>query len=82
MLRYGDEWMPNRVTDPDEIVPRIEELRERAGRRFPVSVFGAKPEQSTLERFAAVGVDRAYLYLKPQEPDAVERQLDEFAALL
>ena len=55
VLRYGDEWMPNRVADPDELVPRIEELRDRAGRRVPVSVFGAKPEPGFLERLAGGG---------------------------
>ena len=66
------------VTDP----PVIEELRQRAGRRVPVSVFGAKPDPGFLERLAAVGVHRAYIYLKPQEPDAVERQLDAYTELL
>jgi probable F420-dependent oxidoreductase len=82
VLAYGDEWMPNRVTDPEALGTRIEELRERAGRRVPVSVFGAKPDPGFLERLAAVGVDRAHLYLKPQEPEAVERQLDEYTKLL
>jgi probable F420-dependent oxidoreductase len=82
VLAYGDEWMPNRVTDPEGLGTRIEELRERAGRRVPVSVFGAKPDARFLERLAAVGVDRAYLYLSPREPEAVERQLDEFTGFL
>jgi probable F420-dependent oxidoreductase len=82
VLAYGDEWMPNRVTDPEALGTRIEELRERAERRVPVSVFGAKPDPGFLERLAAVGVDRAHLYLKPQEPEAVERQLDEYTKLL
>jgi probable F420-dependent oxidoreductase len=82
VIAYGDEWMPNRVTDPDALGARIEELRARAGRRVPVSVFGAKPDASFLERLAGVGVDRAYLYLTPREPDAVERQLDGYTELL
>ena len=60
VLRYGDEWMPNRVTDPDELVPRIEELRERAGRHVPVSVFGAKPEPG-ISRAARRGRRRSRL---------------------
>jgi probable F420-dependent oxidoreductase len=82
VLAYGDEWMPNRVTDPEALGARIEELRGRAGRPVPVSVFGAKPDPAFLERLAAVGVERAYVYLRPQEPDAVERQLDGYAELL
>jgi probable F420-dependent oxidoreductase len=82
VISYGDEWFPNRVVNPEVLGERIEELRERAGRRVPVSVFGAKPERRALERLAGVGVDRAAIYLAPAEPDTVERQLDEFAGLL
>jgi probable F420-dependent oxidoreductase len=82
VLALGDEWMPNRVEDPEGLGERIAELRERAGRRVPVSVFGAKPEPLFLERLADVGVDRALVYVTPQEPAAVERQLDELTALL
>jgi probable F420-dependent oxidoreductase len=82
VLAYGDEWMPNRVTDPEALGARIEELCDRAGRHVPVSVFGAKPDAGFLERLAAVGVQRAYLYLTPREPDAVERQLDDHAQFL
>ena len=49
---------------------------------MPVSVFGARPEPRFLERLAGVGVDRAIVYVAPQEPEAVERQLDEYARLL
>jgi probable F420-dependent oxidoreductase len=82
VLAYGDEWMPNRVTDPEGLAVRIDELRDRAGRRVPVSVFGAKPDAGFLDRLDAVGVDRAYLYLTPREPEAVERQLDQYTEFL
>ncbi len=82
VLAYGDEWMPNRVTDPDVLGARIQELRDRAGRQVPVSVFGAKPDAGFLERLAAVGVHRVYLYLPPREPEAVERRLDEYTQFL
>jgi probable F420-dependent oxidoreductase len=83
VVAYGDEWIPNRVTSPEELGARVEELQRRAqaaGRgRIPVTVFGAKPEQRLLERLEAVGVTRALLYLRPGEPGEVERQLDELA---
>jgi probable F420-dependent oxidoreductase len=82
VLGYGDGWIPNRVRDPEVLGERIEELRERAGRRVPVTVFGARPDRGFLERLGEVGVDRALLYLRPAEPDAVERQLDGMAQLL
>ena len=82
VLAFGDEWLPNRVRSPEALGERIAELRERAGREVPVSVFGAKPEARAIDRLAGVGVTRSILYLVPDESEAVERQLDEFAALL
>jgi probable F420-dependent oxidoreductase len=80
VVAYGDEWIPNRVKGPDELDVRIDELQRRAeaaGRdRIPVTVFGARPEQSVLERLQAVGVTRSLFYLRPDEPAAVQRQLD------
>jgi probable F420-dependent oxidoreductase len=80
VVAYGDEWIPNRVKGPDELGGRIDELQRRAeaaGRdRIPVTVFGARPEQSVLERLEAVGVTRSLFYLRPDEPAAVQRQLD------
>ncbi len=83
VVAYGDEWIPNRVKDPDELGVRIAELQRRAeaaGRDpIPVTVFGARPEQSVLERLKAVGVTRSLFYLRPDEPAAVQRQLDQLA---
>jgi probable F420-dependent oxidoreductase len=80
VVAYGDEWIPNRVKGPDELGVRIDGLQRRAeaaGRdRIPVTVFGARPEQSVLERLEAVGVTRSLFYLRPDEPAAVQRQLD------
>jgi probable F420-dependent oxidoreductase len=83
VVAYGDEWIPNRVKGPDELGVRIAELQRRAeaaGRdRIPVTVFGARPERSVLERLEAVGVTRSLFYLRPDEPGAVQRQLDQLA---
>ena len=83
VVAYGDEWIPNRVKDPDELGERIAELQRRAeaaGReRIPVTVFGAKRDLSVLARLQAVGVTRSLFYLRPEEPGEVERQLDELA---
>ena len=83
VVAYGDEWIPNRVKDADELGERIAELQRRAeaaGRgRIPVTVFGAKREQPVLERLQAVGVTRSLFYVRPDEPGEVERQLDELA---
>jgi len=81
VVAYGDEWIPNRVKSPEELGERIAELQRRAeaaGReRIPVTVFGAKPETRLLERLRAAGVTRSLFYLRPDEPGAMERQLDE-----
>jgi probable F420-dependent oxidoreductase len=83
VVAYGDEWIPNRVRNPEELGERIAELQRRAeaaGReRIPVTVFGAKAEQPLLERLEAAGVSRSLFYLRPDEPAAVERQLDGLA---
>jgi probable F420-dependent oxidoreductase len=85
VLAYGDEWMPNRVEDPEKLGERIAELERRAeeaGRdRIPVSVFGAKPDAGFVERLGAAGVSRCWFYIRPAEPGEVERQLDELAQL-
>jgi probable F420-dependent oxidoreductase len=83
VLAFGDEWMPNRVDDPERLGERIAELERRAeeaGReRIPVSVFGANPDAAFVERLGAVGVGRCFFYLQPVEPAEVERQLDDLA---
>jgi probable F420-dependent oxidoreductase len=85
VVAYGDEWMPNRIDDPEELGKRITDLQtraERAGReRIRVSVFGAKPDAGFVERLGAAGVSRCFFYVQPQEPGEVERQIDELAKL-
>jgi probable F420-dependent oxidoreductase len=83
VLRYGDEWIPNRIKSPEELKQRIDELRERAGRRVKVSFFGAKPDARAIERLGGAGVDRCVFYVSPDiDAGEAERQLDEFAALV
>ncbi len=83
VVAYGDEWIPNRVQNPEALGERIAELQRRAkaaGRDpIPVTVFGAKPEVRLLERLRTAGVTRSLFYLPPADPAEVERQLDELA---
>jgi probable F420-dependent oxidoreductase len=82
VLRYADEWMPNRIESPEWLKERIDELRERAGRHVRVGVFGAKPEERAIERLRWAGVDYVLFYVSSDwDPGEVERKLDEFAAL-
>jgi alkanesulfonate monooxygenase SsuD/methylene tetrahydromethanopterin reductase-like flavin-dependent oxidoreductase (luciferase family) len=82
VLRYGDEWFPNRMESMEALKERIEQLRERADRRVPVSFFGAKPEARTVESLAGAGVDRVIFYVPADaSPGLVDGLLDEYAAL-
>jgi probable F420-dependent oxidoreductase len=60
VLRYADGWMPN-MKELETLGPRVERLRERAGRRVPVTYYGATLE--TLSDLEAAGVDRALIVL-------------------
>jgi probable F420-dependent oxidoreductase len=80
VLEYGDEWMPNRA-EPEELAPRIAELRERAGRHVPVSYYAAAPEDAFIERLAEAGVDRALLDVPSEGADAVLPLVERYAEL-
>ena len=82
VLAYGDEWLPNRIKSVESFAERIAELRERAGRRVPVSFFNAKPEERALERLREAGVDGALFRLPADPPDEVEKRLDELASFV
>lgn len=75
VLAFGDEWMPNRMSDED-LAARIAELGVRAsevGRdRIPVTVVGFPADAARIEAIAQLGVDRIVFWLPQDSPDAVE----------
>jgi probable F420-dependent oxidoreductase len=85
VIAYGDEWIPNRVRDPEALRERIDELQRRAeaaGRgRIPVTVFGVQPDPRLLDGLRDAGVDRALFSLAAGTPDEVGRRLDELAGV-
>jgi probable F420-dependent oxidoreductase len=81
VLRYGDEWMPNRVADPADLAPRIAELRDRAGRHVPVTYFGADASDEFVAALAAAGVDRTLLQLPDAGADEVLPLVERYAEL-
>ena len=81
VLGYGDVWMPNRVAEPADLKPRIAELRERAGRHFPVTYFGADPTDEFVSALADAGVDRALLQLPDGDADTVLPLVERYAEL-
>jgi probable F420-dependent oxidoreductase len=82
-----DGWYP-RGRSPEIIVPGIEELKRRAakaGRDFKtisISVFGARPDQATLDAYAKGGVTRAILRLPSEGRDKILPLLDQYAKLI
>jgi probable F420-dependent oxidoreductase len=80
VLEYGDVWMPNRA-DPADLAPRIAELRERAGRRVPVTYYGARAEEPFVEALIDAGVDRALLQLPAAGADEVLPLVERYAEL-
>jgi probable F420-dependent oxidoreductase len=81
VLSYGDVWMPNRIAEPDWLKGRIAELRERAGRHFPVTYFGADPTDEFVDALADAGVDRALLQLPDGAADEVLPLVEQYAEL-
>jgi probable F420-dependent oxidoreductase len=81
VLRYGDVWLPNRIAEPGWLKGRIAELRERAGRHFPVTYFGADATDEFIDAIAEAGVDRALLQLPDESPDAVLGLVEQYAEL-
>jgi probable F420-dependent oxidoreductase len=82
VLRYADEWTPNRFGTPEELGERVKELRERAGRHVRVVASGIKPDRDLVAQLEQVGVDGCTFYVDPDaDLNAAERRLDEFAAL-
>jgi probable F420-dependent oxidoreductase len=83
VLAYGDEWMPNRMSDED-LAARIAELGVRSseiGRgRIPVTVVGFPPDAVRIEALARIGVDRVVFWLPPESADAVNSGFDRYVA--
>jgi probable F420-dependent oxidoreductase len=86
VLAFGDEWMPLRIPDPEELGRQVAELQVRArdaGRSpVPVTLFGASRDPATLEKLADSGVTRAVLPLRPLGRDELLPTLDRDEELL
>lgn len=80
VVEWGDEWMPNRVRG-EELGPKIAELQamaKAAGRDpIPVSFFGVRPDEKSIERLAEAGVTRCIFSLPSAGADVVIPKLEE-----
>ena len=85
VLAFGDEWMPNRMSDED-LAARIAELGVRAseaGRgRIPVTVVGFPADAARIEALARIGVDRIVFWLPQESPDAVEEGFGRYMSAI
>jgi probable F420-dependent oxidoreductase len=86
VIAFGDEWMPNRIGDPEELEARIAklgELAEGAGRDTPrVTLYAAPAKPEALERYERASVDRYVLYVPPVPHPAAEERLDHLARVV
>lgn len=84
VVRYGDEWMPNRIGPDDGMIERCRELArraEQAGREpIPITIAGMMRDPARIERFAQAGVQRSLFWLPASGPDEVEQAMDRYAA--
>ena len=76
VLRYGDAWAPQHRHG--NIVERLPELRERAEKPIPVTVFGVPADAAELAKYEEAGVDRVVRWLPAAQRGPVERELEAF----
>ena len=87
VVDFCDGWFP-RGRAGDAIFTGLADLKARAARAgrdmktISVSVFGAKPEHTALDRLREAGVTRAILRLPPEPRDRVLPLLDQYAKLI
>ncbi|TDB92138.1 LLM class F420-dependent oxidoreductase [Actinomadura sp. 7K534] len=82
VVEFGDGWMPIYGRNTDALAAQITELRERAGRRVPVTLFGVPRDPGTVEELRGAGVDEVLFNLKTLPEDDTLRYLDRLAELL
>ncbi len=82
VLEYGDGWLPIAGQDVDALARGIADLRERAGRHVPVTVYATPAKREIIERLTAAGVDEILLFLPTKPADETRRRLDAMAELI
>jgi probable F420-dependent oxidoreductase len=77
VLAYGDAWIPSLGDGPD-LAGRIAELRARADREIPVTVFDVPADPAVLEQLGELGVVRGVHWLPSVHRGPLERALERF----
>ncbi|MEO3827207.1 LLM class F420-dependent oxidoreductase [Actinomadura sp. B10D3] len=81
VVEFGDAWMPIYGRGTDRLAAQIAELRERAGRRVPVTVFATPPKREAVAGLEEAGVDEVLFNLPTEPEDDTLRVLDRLAEL-
>ena len=85
VVAYGDGWMPNPMS-PDVLAGRVAELQSlasAAGRDpIPVSLFGSRPDATSVDRFEAAGVERITFWVPSEGRDVVLPLVEQYAGLI
>jgi probable F420-dependent oxidoreductase len=79
VAEYGGGWLPRAGTE--NLAEQIERVRDRAGRRVPVSLYAAPRDSENIEEYARAGVDRILFYLPTTPRDETLARLDELAGI-
>lgn len=79
VAEFGGGWLPREGTD--NLASRIQQVRDRAGWRVPVTIFGASGDRPAAE-YADAGADRIAFALPSKPRDETLRRLDELAELI
>ncbi len=86
VVRYGDEWLPNRIGSDDAMIARFDDLQRRAAEAgrdpIPVTLYGTPRDPARIERLAEAGVHRFVLWLPSAPREVIEPLLDERAELI
>jgi probable F420-dependent oxidoreductase len=85
IIEFCDGWIPigGRRGLPDQIT-ELRQMAQDKGRdpdSIEISVFGARPDQESIDRFREMGVVRVALSLPSTTPDAAMEKLEEYTAL-
>ena len=76
VVEFGDAWFPNFARG--EVLERIPQLRERAGRHVPVVLMGAPADARVLERCREAGVQRVVRWVPSAGRSRIEQALERF----
>ncbi len=86
IVDFADGWFPRpRGFDPAEGMAHLAQIAAEADRDMSTiscTVFGAKPDRETLDRYANAGIDRVLFGLPPAGRDVVLPKLDAYAKLI